>query len=329
MLSNRSLLLATACVLPLSVAACGSSSDSGTAVPEGTHYGYVVSKANVVAPSGHSPSEYGLDLGGATSATPDGKVDNRLGQALGALSGFFNVQGTVDTAVAKGTLILLVDFQTKDFTNSSAAGLAVKFGANPIPAACTDANDTTCGHHLDGSAKFSLATNSPTDAALAGKIVNGTFNSDPGDVSLQLAIGSTTPIELNLLHARAKASTISATGITTLTVGGLLTLSDLTTKVGPAIQASVASLITADCTVSAGPPGCGCKVGSTGAQVISILDGDLTGSARDCAVSVEELLGYPVVSSLLMPDSCSKDSCTAADSLSVGIQVTAVKATIQ
>src|SRR6201999_1568789 len=103
MLSNRSLLLATACALPFSLVACGGGDDGANAggPPTGTHYGYVVNKANVAPTSqpGHTYLDYGLDLGTASNATLDGKVDNQIGQALGALSAFFDVQGTVDTAI--------------------------------------------------------------------------------------------------------------------------------------------------------------------------------------------------------------------------------------
>ena len=56
------------------------------------------------------------------------------------------LQDTIDLAVAKGDIILLVDFQTKDFTNTTAAGLSVKLGSMPVPAACTDPTMlATCG----------------------------------------------------------------------------------------------------------------------------------------------------------------------------------------
>jgi len=327
MRQNRSIFF-VACALPLSLVACGSSGNDSPIIPEGTHYGYVVSKADTVPAAGHA-ADFGVDLGSKTSATLDGKVDNQLGEALSVLSSLgFNVQGTVDTAISHGSIILLVDFQTKNFVNTNAAGLSVKFGTNPTPSACSSPTDTTCGHHLDGTASFQIAADSPNDTALAGKIVNGTFTSAAGDVSLQLAIGTTTPIEFNLLHARAKATTISETGMS-LIVGGLLTQSDLMTKIGPAIKASVDAILATNCTAlnPMSAPKCGCAAGSTGEFIEGILDGDLPGTSKDCNISVEEILGYPVVAQLLTPDSCSKDSCSTADALSIGVKVQAVKAT--
>lgn len=329
MTSTRSFLLA-ACTLPLSLVACGGSGgDSGTIVPEGTHHSYVVSKA-FVPTSNKQATEYGLDLGASKSGTPDGVVDNRLGETLGTLAGYgFNVQGTIDTAVAQGTIILLVDFQAKDLMNASAAGLGVKIGANPVPAACNGATDTVCGHHLAGGAMFSIAADSPPNALVGGKIVNGTFNGGPGDISLQIAVGSTQPITLSLLNARAKATAITDTSMT-VKVGGALSITDLNTNVLPAIKTQIDAILTADCgpvAMRVPASSCSCKPSSTSLTVLGLFDGMLTGTQKDCQVSLEEIQGAPFIKSLLGPDICTSKTCTAPDALSLGIQVQTVMAT--
>ena len=122
-------LFALAAAASLSFAACGGD-DGGTVIPEGQHYQFVSKKAYVPT-NNNQAREYGLDL------NKDKTVDNQLGMVLGTLSSMgFDIQGTIDKAVAEGSIILLLDFQTKDFTNSSAAGLEVILGANPMPAAC-------------------------------------------------------------------------------------------------------------------------------------------------------------------------------------------------
>jgi hypothetical protein len=326
MVLTRSLLLAAACALPLSIVACGGSSSGDTPiVPEGTHYGYVVSKANVPVDN-KTATSYGLDLGSSKSGTLDGTVDNHLGQVLGFLSTMTDIQKAVTDAINAGSIILLVDFQTKDFMNSSAAGLSVKIGTMPVPAACTNPLDlTTCGKHLDGNASFSIDPKSPTDALVAGKIVNGTFNGGPGNIDLQIALGTTQPITLSLLNARAKATAITADGMTA-TIGGALPVNDLNTQVIPAIQVQVAGILDADCDPVANrvPPGCGCKTGSTG-TLLTLFDGD-DGTTKDCQISVAELAGNSTLKSLLGPDICSTTTCTAPDALSLGIQVQTVKA---
>jgi hypothetical protein len=216
MLSTRLFLLA-ACAGSLSLIACGGGG-SDTITPEGTHHQYVVSKVSAVPQGGHTTAELGLDVGGPRSSVPDGRVDNKLGDVLlflSSLNSALDVQATIDTAVTHGSVILLLDFQAKDFTNSN-AGLTVKFGSTPNPPACNGQSDTTCGHHLMGGASFQVASGSPSDVSLAGKLEGGTFNGGPGELSLEIAIGTTDPIVLPLVHARAKATGLSATGMSAL-----------------------------------------------------------------------------------------------------------------
>lgn len=327
MASTRLLLLAAACVLSLSAVACGGSSEDAQPTPEGTHYGYVVSKASV-PPTMNDARMYGLDLAGTKSGTPDGTVDNQLGAVLGQLAGMgFNIQGTIDTAINTGSIILLVDFQTKDFMKAIAAGLSVEIGANPMPAPCTNpADTTTCGQHLKGTGMFSIATDSPKDALVAGKIVNGTFTGGPGNLSLQIALGTTQPLTLSLLQARAKATAITDAGMM-LTVGGALSADDLNTQIIPAIQVQLTALLDGDCLPLAQRTGtnCSCRSSSTG-LILSLFDG-FDGKAKDCQISVDDIKGSPFTKTLLAPDVCSMKTCTAPDSLSLGIKVETVKAT--
>lgn len=325
MSSKHTLLAAAICALPLSIAACGSSSNGtdGNVTPEGTHYGYVVSKASVPTTT-DQVNLFALDLGSKTSSKPDGLPDNVIGQVFSALTSLkFDIQGTITTAVDQGNILLLLDLQTKDFTNASAAGLAVKLGANAMPAACTSPADTTCRHHLDGTGKFDLATDSPTDSIVTGAIAGGKFSGGPGDLTLQIAIGSTTAIKLDLLHARASATSITDAGIMTATLGGLVTQAELTAQVGPPLLASVKAIFDRDCPAPRSPPLCNCAASSTGSLVASVVDF----SPKDCNITIDELFGNPVVAPMLKPDSCSTDTCTTADALSIGVQIQAVKAT--
>ena len=296
----------------------------GPIVPALAHHQYVISKA--LTPTTNAQAlAYGLDLGSARSGTPDGTVDNRLGQVLAAFAGMgFDFQGAIDTAINQGSIILLVDFQTNDFLNTNSASLGVKFGTNPIPAACSGPTDTTCGHHLTGSASFSIAADSPTDAPLDGTIVGGTFNGGPGALSLQITLGGTQPITLSLSNARAKATAISDTGMTA-NLGGALSVADLNTQIFPALQVQIADIITRDCGSTRTPPICGCASGSTGQNLLNLLDGS-DGTTRDCNVSLAEIEGNPLIKGLFSPDICSTTTCTTPDALSLGIQVQTVKA---
>jgi len=323
MLSIRPYLLAA---LSLSVVAC-SGDDGGTVIPEGEHYQSVGKKA-FVPTNNNQAREFGLDLNG------DKTVDNQLGMVLGTLATMgFDIQGTIDEAVAEGSIILMVDFQTKDFTNTSAAGLQVLLGDTPMPAACntgeTFCNTATppvctgCQRHLNGMGNFTIKAGSPDTAAVGGKIINGTFTGGPGDLSLQIALGGTSAIQLDLIGARAKASGISPDGITSVVLAGALTEEDLNTKVIPAIQTQIAPVIAEDCNMLTAPPGCGCMAGSTGKTVLDLFDGGVPGSTKDCAVSVEEIKQNSLIQSLLAPDVEIKGQ----KALSLGIKIETTKAT--
>src|SRR5882672_41223 len=253
--SKHLYFVAAACAYPLSLAACGGSgSDNETPIlPEGTHHGYVVSAVSVPTTS-KEKADFGLDLGGLKSKALDGITDNKLGGLFQTLSGFIDINTAVSKAIATGTILLLVDFQTKDLANSSAAGFGVELGAMPNPPACTDMNDMTCGHHLDGHGSFQIAAGSPTDAVVGGKIVGGAFTGGPGDVTVQLALGGGTPITLSLVRARVRA-TISATGITDVNIGGLLTKTEIDTGLIPVLAVQVNDLLTQNCA----PSGTGCN----------------------------------------------------------------------
>ena len=243
----------------------------------------------------------------------------------------FDIQGTIDKAVAEGSIILLVDFQTGDFTNTTAAGLKVLLGSNPVPAACNAGEEycdmatppvcTGCQHHLQGTGMFSIDPNSPDSAAVGGKIINGTFNGGPGNISLQIALGGTDAIQLDLIGARAKATGISDAKIDSVILGGALTQDDLDTKVIPAITTQIAPIVMRDCTMPTMPPGCGCVANSTGKTVLDLFDGDITGTTKDCMVTTEEIKGNSLIQSLLAPDVVIDGKMA----LSLGIKVTTTK----
>lgn len=327
----RPFLLAAA-VLPSLVACGGDDGDGGNVVPEGEHYKFVANQ--VFVPTTNTQArEYGLDLNN------DKTVDNQLGMVLSTLGSMgFDIQATIDTAVAEGSIVLLMDFQTKDFQNTTAAGVQVYLGDNDqiTPPACNQGemyNETTktgCKRHLDGAGMFAIDAQSPTNAALGGKIVNGTFNGGPGDLSLQIALGGTDAIQLDLIGARVKGSGLSAEALGTGTSGGLVfggavTKEDIDNKVIPAIQAQLVPVIAESCMDLTMPPGCGCAADSTGKTILGLFDtkkADGT-DGKDCAVSVDEIKNNSLIVSLLAPDV----TINGKMALSLGIKATGAKAT--
>jgi hypothetical protein len=186
-----------------------------------------------------------------------------------------------------------------------------------MPAPCAGSDDTTCGHHLDGTGSFDVDPNGPTNAALAGKIVGGTFTGGPGDLSLQIAIGGTDPIQLNLIGARAKATGISETDIMSVIFAGAITQDDINMHVIPAIAPQLEATVEKDCTDLTNPPDCGCT--GTGTSIISLFDK----MPVDCHITADELVQNDFVKGLLAPD-VTIDGKMA---LSVGVKATAKKAT--
>jgi hypothetical protein len=294
----------------------------------------VVNKVSVPTNNTQSRDD-GLDLNG------DKTVDNQLGMVLGTLAGMgFDIQATIDTAVLEGSINLLMDVQTADttFMSSAATGLSVFIGSNPQPTPCETGMTVTCttakpavctgcGLQLNPTGgMFTAATNQ--DIALAGKIVGGTFTGGPGDLSIQIAIGGTTAIPLNLLGARAKATGMSAANLGTVSgntvtggvvLAGAITQDDINNNIIPAVVNQLTPTIARDCTMLSSPPGCGCMDGSTGKTIIGLFDT----APADCMVSVAEVKGNSLIMSLLAPD-VTVDGKMA---LSLGIKVAAEKAT--
>jgi hypothetical protein len=176
-----------------------------------------------------------------------------------------------------------------------------------------------CGHQFNNGT-FTISASSPDNAAVAGKIVGGTFNGGPGDITLSIALGSAEGIDLDLIGARAKASGITEAGIESVIIGGALTKEDLDGKVIPAINQQIAPIITRDCTEPTNPSGgCGCGAGSTGKTILTLFDTN----PKDCAVTVMEIQTNSLIMSLLAPDV----TINGKMALSLGLKATTVKAT--
>jgi hypothetical protein len=155
-MSLRNVLFAA---LPFTMlVACGGDDGGGSNItPEGEHYKFVAKSA--LAPTNNNQArEYGLDIGSSDdNNTLDGSVDNQLGMVLGTLSSMgISVQASLSEAVADGSIILLADLQTADLASSSAAGMQIKLGENPTPAACNADEVATCTGAVATSAVTSI-----------------------------------------------------------------------------------------------------------------------------------------------------------------------------
>jgi hypothetical protein len=280
-----------------SAAPIGQHVDSGQGAvpsnPTGLHYHYVVNHitlpTNVVA----AQSE-GVDLDG------DGRVDNHFGIGVAALAGAgFDLQATLDRAIADGSIILLVDLQTESFsTAADPACLTFYDGTQPSPSPCSSPSDTVCGQHLAGTGSFAVEdwqTHYYGSTTVPGSVVNGVFTGATRDpqiawTHLELALIGPTPLTLTLRDTHVVASGLSAAGLGQLTVAGAIGyLSDwddfsVDSVVGGLVP-QLNTMIATTCTTLSSPPGCGCASGSVAAQIVSYFD---TGPS-DCLISDQEV----------------------------------------
>lgn len=279
-------------------------------LPAATHY---VADRIYVPTNNTEARQFGLDING------DGTVDNQLGMVLATLSGMgFTIQADNAAALDHGAAITLFDVATFGYADSAYAQMAVLVGNNPLPAACTDANDTICRHHLTGTASFGVT---PTGATLmAGAFSAGTGIAGPGRVTVQLTfIGAASPVLFPLIGARVKLATASATSIGSVVVGGAVTMTDVDMKVIPGMRDQFAPIVARDCTMLTSPPGCGCVADSTGKTLLGLFDT----TPKDCAISEDEIRNNSLIVALLAPDVMIEGQ----PALSVGVGFTAVGAT--
>ena len=323
-LVNRSFVCIVG-ALSLGLVACGGGGDDdggGTIDPTGTAHTYVAATLNLPENAAEAMM-LGLDIDNKAN---DG-VDNQLGMVLGsigALAPDLDLQMSVDQQIAEGQIILLANLKAKDLTNASGVGFYVYLGDNPNPPACTDANDMVCGRHLTGSASFSIAASSPTDAAIAGRIVNGKFTGGPGTVNLQIALSGGVPIDLPLQKAKAELNSITATGWTSGKIGGAISQADIDNNVVPAIGDTVRNSFDETCATNTQGGTmtnmCMCQMGMTGETLRGLFDK----MPYDCNITNAEV--QMVVSGFLTPDIDLNGDGTN-DALSLGIGVTSVGAT--
>ena len=296
----------------------GGNNDGGTDTEvtqaEGTNYRFVANSLQLPT----SRTQYAFDLNG------DGNVENQLGNIISGLSSLLNVQSAVDTAVAAGQAIILFNVQSGDanLTSATNVGTTVYLGnqqANP---------------DFSGNGTFTINP-AVSGARFLGRITSSRFTSNnpattrlaPVTVSLNLPlVDGVEPLRLQLNGARVQWNSTGNTGLAQVQINGSLKRSQLENDAIPVIASLLTSLIVAN--------------GPNAAQIKTIFDtGNCTGAAaNDNVIATCEVAGNAIIQNLLIPDvqifaadgttyqPCRQASGCAADSLSVGVQFTAVRA---
>lgn len=283
------------------------------AVAVGDHHTYVLD--HIMVPTTNTQARsYGLDL------NADQTIDNQLGMVFATLAGMGQlVQPNTDSAVDRGSALVLADLQTTDFQSGASAGVKTFVGATPTPAPCTDGGDLVCRHHLAGGGTFTVAASSPMNGYLVGDTSAGTLvTTSGGHAVVQIALNANRAVTLHLIGARAKVTGASASGITSGVIAGALTQTEIDTTVIPEMVFSANLAVMRDCHMLSSPPGCGCDADTEGKTQIGLFDTD-----HDCSISKPEIQNNSLIRSLFAPD-VTVEGQTA---LSLGLGFTAVPAT--
>lgn len=280
--------------------------------PPPGHYHYVLD--HVQLPTTNTQArDYALDLNN------DNVVDNQFGMVMATFETMgIPISPAMNEAVDRGTSITLLDLAAASFTTDPAASASLFAGENPSPAACAGNGDTTCRHHLAGTASFTAAA-TPSNPPLTGAFVAGTFTGGPGQLALPLAWPGGSPFRLPLIGARMQLRMASASGISTIIIGGAIAQADIDGTLLPRLRDSYAASVSADCSAVTSPPTCGCTPGSNGRLAIDLFDGD-DGSARDCKIDLVEIQQSSLIQALFAPDV----QINGVAALSVGVGATAV-----
>jgi hypothetical protein len=276
--------------------------------------------------------QFGMDLNG------DGKVDNQLGNIIGALSANnLNTQDGVDQSVCKGSVVLGVKVTSGDSTyqNDQETGALAQVGKSfnyTGPTMCTTGAG---GPKYDGTDTFMLDS-SFSGAQFAGRIANGLYSSNspvttthPVEIKLQLPLVSgAAPVSLDIIGAHIQFR-VSSSGLMSGQINGAIKSTDVQNTIIP----NVAMLL--DQRVTANP------TGSTEKQILQIFDIGCTGMPQlkgDGHIAVCEVADNSIIKNVLNPDVQMFDAAgnyhpnpanTTKDSLSLGLGFTGVKATFQ
>lgn len=268
-------------------------------------------------------SDYAIDLNG------DGKLDNQLGNILGALSANnVDVQGTMDAAIASGDALLLLDETSSDpaFVLDRSCARAGLQKALPHPNPFGDAGTIFTPDSTSQRGDF------------AGTISNAAFASTepatmtaPVELDIDLSLFALVPVHVVGAHV---SFTVSGGIVTGGMLQGVIRKADFDANVAPTMA------IEANAAVQSDPSS------QRSQQMLAIFDvgGCLatdknfdgsTAVANDGKIAACEFLGNAIMKNVLSPDVQMFDSGgsyhpnpanTARDSLSLAIGFTAVPA---
>jgi hypothetical protein len=231
-------------------------SDAGSCVPVGgNRQAFVFDTLTLPA----KKTDYALDLNG------DGKLDNQYGNiiaVINAISPGLNAQTAVDSALANGTLVELIDEVSSDatFTNDACAQSSISHGQNQAPGPPPQT--------------YTIDTGTPT-AHFVGPLASSFFDSTAPatgpdvQLTLYLSFFVGAPASVVPLHG-AHVQDLYSTGPTLKKgqINGALLMSDFNSKVVPDIAVGLTNQVMAG--------------GTSGMQIAAIFDTGGSASGGTC-----------------------------------------------
>ena len=224
-------------MIPLCFAACGGDAGSSgdCTATGGTNKSQFVTNSVLVP---QQRSDYAIDLNG------DGRVDNQLGNIIGALEGqMLHVQDGVNMAVTDGTLIVLMSESSTDAT----------FTADDCATAQLQVGQTTTNPDYSGAGHFAVDS-AQAGGTFFGPIKAGKFSSAPPatttkpievDIKLPLVAGAD-PVTLKVNGAHLQFTRTSDGKITGGQLNGAIKNSDVQSLIIPNVATLLTKKITDD-----------------------------------------------------------------------------------
>lgn len=335
----KSTIISLVSLIPLTFAACGGGSDSGDCTATGG-----MNKAQYVTNAVMVPqqrSDYAIDLNG------DGRVDNQLGNIIGALEGqMLHVQDGVNTAVADGTLIVLMSESSTDaaFQSDSCATATVNVGQSIVAPAKPDYSGS--GHFMVDSGQQGGTFNGPIKAGKFSSAPPATTKT-PVSVTIKLPLVSgADPVKLEVIGAHLQFTRGADGKITGGQLNGAIKESAVQMDIIPNVATLLSNKLmndnpqtSADMQIASifdnggkADPACSgtCKNPAYGARA------GMCAAAKDNIIDTCEVSTAGLIQNVLAPDvqmfdasgayAPNKDN-TTKDSLSLGLSFTAVGAT--
>ncbi len=289
-------------------------------------------------------SDYAMDLNG------DGKLDNQLGNIIGALTAQnLDVQMGVDQAIQAGDVVLLLDQSAASLTNDSCGQVVAAVGNKPAMAPKYDGTDTFTVNTSIGGGTFK------------GGITNSVFNSNSPvtataqtetELTIQLPlVAGAAPINL-IVHGGHIQFTRSGNNLMKGQINGAIKNDDVQNSIIPSVALILTNKVSSGSGMSStnqqilqifdtgGTPqtgdNCTGKDGNPSCKnnAASAADFGTCASAGDMIISTCEVATNSIIKNVLAPDVemfnggtyNPSAANTTKDSLSLGLSFTAVQA---